>query len=968
MEFEVKDGAAPKKACSFHKRSAAALALLAGFGLSACLADGEGDPGDAVGEEPDFFTVGGELQGLSDDSVDLLLNDEHTLTLSENGAFNFEEEIEDGSDYEVVVDGQPSGQFCEVSNGSGVVAGSDVTDLQVNCDSLALNASNAEGAVHLDWDLAGPVDILYSTDYECDWSNVQACENGGTVVDVEGGEHSLSVSEDDLELNAAYTFVKRVAGETSAPVVATPASFQLSGPVHDTVILSEHVIVGGEFGMYGDQSIGLSFVRPDLDGAPTTGPIVQLDASVLSKASRVIEDPEGGWFVAGHFETVQGVDKPLVARLNPDGSLDEDWGAEFSGSFALDMVMYEDRLYVTGDFGEVDGDDSHANLVALNLDGTVDTDFSPESPNDRAFRILIEDDRLYLAGRFSDYGPNDQQGIAALDSQTGDVIEDFEASLNDGAFDLFVDSERLIVAGQFSEANGEPYEGVAIFNLSDGSLDSDFENPEVSGSAIGVHAWNDYLFVGGLFNEVAGVSRMGFAALDREDGSVDPDWDAQTDEEVYRITVHEGQLYIAGEFRQVADSTVHAFARLDPDTAALDESWVPVVEHQGSFAYGWSIDFFDGYAALGGYVQAAGGHRVDHLAAFEIESGDLEVDWQAQVDGPVYALDVDNSNGHLYVGGSFSTAGADGEERGNAAAFDSQTGELEGWDPGTDDTVHDLLFSGNGVYLAGAFTTLDFPGVGTADRQRMALVDPDLGIWDADTGDPELNDVAYSLGHYTGISDAVVVGGRFTQSAGDDVDHYHGFGDTDFSNTFSLTEFNGNVRAVWIDQDDENLSFVGGQFTQAQGDPHEYFVWNPDSYNPEDDAPQPDGTVWAIDYRLDSERLLIGGDFNEINVSNRHGFAAFDFDGDDFTLKDNTPGFDGRVHAIAQTDTLIAVAGEFVQVGDYRQRYIALLDADTFEPIWSAPEAAESISETKMVEPSRQAADADGDLIRSSIE
>jgi hypothetical protein len=57
------------------------------------------------------------------------------LELNGDGAFEFTTSVQDGAGFEVTVETQPAGpdQGCSVANGSGAIAGADVTDVEVRC-------------------------------------------------------------------------------------------------------------------------------------------------------------------------------------------------------------------------------------------------------------------------------------------------------------------------------------------------------------------------------------------------------------------------------------------------------------------------------------------------------------------------------------------------------------------------------------------------------------------------------------------------------------------------------------------------------------------------------------------------------------------------------------------------------------------------------------------------------------------
>ncbi|MEM7053398.1 MAG: choice-of-anchor D domain-containing protein [Pseudomonadota bacterium] len=100
----------------------------------------------------DQFTVGGTVTGLNGTGLVLLNNGGDDLSVTADGAFTFATPLDDGSDYEVTVLTQPStsrDQQCTVSNASGTLAGSDVTDVAVSCVDITLALSTNDQAFGL---------------------------------------------------------------------------------------------------------------------------------------------------------------------------------------------------------------------------------------------------------------------------------------------------------------------------------------------------------------------------------------------------------------------------------------------------------------------------------------------------------------------------------------------------------------------------------------------------------------------------------------------------------------------------------------------------------------------------------------------------------------------------------------------------------------------------------------------------
>jgi hypothetical protein len=82
------------------------------------------------------FRVGGLLSGLAGEGLTLSLNETWELSPEANGDLTFNTAyLTDGTAYEVVVTQQPEGpnQTCAVENGQGVIAGADITSMEIRC-------------------------------------------------------------------------------------------------------------------------------------------------------------------------------------------------------------------------------------------------------------------------------------------------------------------------------------------------------------------------------------------------------------------------------------------------------------------------------------------------------------------------------------------------------------------------------------------------------------------------------------------------------------------------------------------------------------------------------------------------------------------------------------------------------------------------------------------------------------------
>jgi hypothetical protein len=81
------------------------------------------------------YSVGGTVSGLAGSGLVLNLNGTENLPVSADGTFTFASLLANGGAYTVTVGTQPGSpdQTCAVANGTGVIAGANVTNVEVTC-------------------------------------------------------------------------------------------------------------------------------------------------------------------------------------------------------------------------------------------------------------------------------------------------------------------------------------------------------------------------------------------------------------------------------------------------------------------------------------------------------------------------------------------------------------------------------------------------------------------------------------------------------------------------------------------------------------------------------------------------------------------------------------------------------------------------------------------------------------------
>jgi hypothetical protein len=89
----------------------------------------------AVACTTNSYAVGGTVSGLEGSGLVLTDNGGDNLAISANGSFTFPTNVSSGNAYAVAVNAQPSSlsQTCAITNGSGTIGGSDISNVTIAC-------------------------------------------------------------------------------------------------------------------------------------------------------------------------------------------------------------------------------------------------------------------------------------------------------------------------------------------------------------------------------------------------------------------------------------------------------------------------------------------------------------------------------------------------------------------------------------------------------------------------------------------------------------------------------------------------------------------------------------------------------------------------------------------------------------------------------------------------------------------
>lgn len=260
------------------------------------------------------------------------------------------------------------------------------------------------------------------------------------------------------------------------------------------------------------------------DGAvdPNFAPVFAASASgAPAYVQTIVLQDDGKLLVGGFFSSVNGQARQNLARLHPDGSLDEEFSAPVGGAVQAIALQADGKIYVGGSFGEVHGVQRNR-LARLHRNGALDTGFDvgsgPMGGFDGTVMALATtlDQEVIVGGQFSRYRDRAFYNNLLKLQTDGRVSPkfNFTPGINGAVRRIIMrPGGQILLAGHFTQI-GNNVLGIAttpagrIVQLeADGSLDARF-NPAAPGAngtvldAVGMASGN-ILAAGAftLFNE-----------------------------------------------------------------------------------------------------------------------------------------------------------------------------------------------------------------------------------------------------------------------------------------------------------------------------------------------------------------------------------------------------------------------------------------------------------------------------------
>lgn len=698
----------------------------------------------------------------------------------------------------------------------------------------------------------------------------------------------------------------------------------------------------------------------------------------------VLQQADGQLLIAGDFTRIGGVARNSLARLRIDGSLDASFDVTFDGGIESLVVQADGRLLVGGGFSQVGGT-GQPSLARLDVSGAIDTSFRPVLDAPASTLALQADGKILLGGWFNEVGGQPRPYFARLDADGS-----LDASFASPSFDAPVEriavqaDGKILVGGNFSQVGGAEHLGLVRLDA-DGSLDAAFAPPATGPvGEIVPQADGKVVVAGVFFSPTAGLVRL------NADGSRDTGFTAAISGSVSTVRMQaDGRLLITGAFSTGDGAPLRYAARLNVD-GSLDTSFDPRTNNEVQAV----LQQYDGKVVLGGGFTTIGGKAQKYLARLNAD-GSPDLDFLAGGD-PIYPGVIGDihtaatqPDGKILLGGNMDFIGSTPGGRHTALVRLNADGSVDpsfhladfsvAGNPQAGTWVKSIAIRPDGKILAGG----SFDLIDGQVRTGLALFAAD-GTLDADFSIEILEDFAgpgmvYGV-HQEGAG-ALLIAGRFNQFDGvrrtgiarlradgrvdplfdtgalDNVGLYgatvlpdgrvlaNGWQGVDYVNELRLLDTDGSMdttfwplmdeRIASFSRQDDGRILVSGEFNQIDGASARYFArLLPDGTRDTGFAAAVVNDVMDTFAEQIDGSLLIGGRFNSVNGQARSAIARLDRDGAlDAGYDPNIGAFGSsgggtRVGGILlQADGKAIAYGEFTGVGGLERTNVARLSS-----------------------------------------
>jgi hypothetical protein len=565
------------------------------------------------------------------------------------------------------------------------------------------------------------------------------------------------------------------------------------------------LIVGGAFtAVNGVARLNLARLLPDgsLDQ--------QFNPRPNSTVGAVAVDASGAIYVGGAFSSIGGSNRDRIAKLAANGTLDAQWNPGASGTVNAFAFDGNGSVFVAGDFTFIAGT-TRNHLAKLTTAGTgvADPNWNPNA-NQEVHAIAYDAGagKLYIGGAFNSVGIDSRLFVARISSTGTGAADSWNPGGGGRVYALQFDgSGWLYAGGNFQTFGGQTHALLARVSTA-GVVDAGWTPAASSGGGVvmSLALGSNALYVAGSFESINSQPQANIASVSTLDsGSLDTGFAPLVNDSINHVsTFGDGTVYIASsQLSYVSNNVRLGFAALNASGTPL-----PTANVMNPGTISALIPLADGSTLAGGNFYFSDTAQHSNLLKFDA-NGVVDPNWNPATDFRVNAMGIDAGATSLYIAGDFRHA--QGQPRFGIAKF-SIAGALDPlWNPAPDYSIYALTVAPDGtVYVGG-----NFQNIGGGPHSQIARLNSSDGSFVSGWNTQGANG---PVGRFVIAPDgSVFVSGLFTSINGQTrrglakLDATSGAADASWSADLGTFEM---MRSMLFSG---GAIYVGGGFTQIAG-------------------------------------------------------------------------------------------------------------------------------------------------------
>ena len=281
--------------------------------------------------------------------------------------------------------------------------------------------------------------------------------------------------------------------------------------VHSIAVQADgKILAGGFFFSIGGQPRN-HIARLDA----TTGLADFFNPNASSTVYALAVQSDGKILAAGDFTSIGGQTRNRIARLDPATGQADSFNPNANDRIYSITVQTDGKILASGLFTTLSPNGgppvTRNHIARLNPDGTLDNAFDPNANGNVHSFVVQADGRIVAGGLFTSIGGQTRQNIARLDGTTG-LADSCNPNANERIYSIAVQADgKILVSGVFTSIGGQTRNHIARL---DATCMADPFDPNANGNVQSIAVQADgKILAGGEFNNIGGQTRSLFARL-----------------------------------------------------------------------------------------------------------------------------------------------------------------------------------------------------------------------------------------------------------------------------------------------------------------------------------------------------------------------------------------------------------------------------------------------------------------------